>query len=341
MAESSASARTLRAFTLCSLFALCALIFLAAGPVYAGKVINLNTDQEYTGTGALQNAIDDANSGDTLFIKGTLIGYSTITKSLTLLGEEFGAILDGNLAGRVLELSEAIEVTIKNLTIQNGRAAGLGGGIYSHDGVDLTIKDTEISNNSSTTGSGGGIYSFNANLLLDEVKLYYNSAKDNGGGLYFEDGNVGFIDTKVKYNQATSGGGMYFSGDPSSVHGFSAAIAFNTASGSGGGIRNTGNFTLTIEGIAIYSNQAADGGGISNDNEAHITIIDCLLEDNTATNRGGGLYNWNDGVATLNGSTIIHNTADTGGGIYNDNTGQLTLNDTVVKHNTPDDIKDL
>jgi parallel beta-helix repeat protein len=78
------------------------------------------------------------------------------------------------------------------------------------------------------------------------------------------------------------------------------------AGGSGGGIRDQGNASLTLNGMTLTSNSAtADGGGISMENAP-------------------GSTPW---TLTLNNSTLSHNHAgDAGGGIDTDGSGMVFIN---------------
>ena len=79
-------------------------------------------------TQGLQEAIDAADPGATLTLcAGTwnLSATVVIAEDLTLVGAGAGqTILDGGITTRVLQISAGADVTVKNLTITKGRAAG-------------------------------------------------------------------------------------------------------------------------------------------------------------------------------------------------------------------------
>ncbi len=79
-------------------------------------------------------------------------------------------------------------------------------------------------------------------------------------------------------------------------------------------------------------NYGGSGGGIFN--KGDLTITDSTINGNSATNYGcgGGIYN--RGNLSINSSTINENTADgggSGGGIFND--GHLTIADSTISEN--------
>ena len=116
----------------------------------------------------------------------------------------------------------------------------------------------------------------------------------------------------------------------------SLTITGGNNGGTGGGISNTGNGTVTLNGDAsITGNKSGDGGGIFNANGTVILNGDATISNNTATGDGAGIFNTN-GTVTLNGdATISNNTAtEDGGGIVNDD-GTVTLNgDASITGNT-------
>lgn len=129
----------------------------------------------------------------------------------------------------------------------------------------------------------------------------------------------------------------------------------NTAQQYGGGIVNSGNGTIWLQGSTVTGN---DGGGVVNfpgdsallqnsvvsDNNAlfagglanggTMTLQNSVVSGNTA-GIGAGIDNDTNASLTLDGSTVTDNTAfGFGGGIYN--LGMATLNGSTVTNNTPD-----
>ena len=125
------------------------------------------------------------------------------------------------------------------------------------------------------------------------------------------------------------------------------SILDNDATEVGGGVYNSGTFTMNggsvhDNAIAYNSDGRAQGGGISNDGTITLTNVDLYANTITATNggaQGGGLYHELGGSATLtnvwvHNNTIIPNTTfDNGGaGIYQ--RGTITMTNTLIAQNT-------
>jgi len=80
----------------------------------------------------LQAAINGADPGDTITIRGVCFGRFTVGKDLRLVGaRHHGAILHANAPGTVLTIEERATVGVKKLTITNGKGEddGTAGGI--------------------------------------------------------------------------------------------------------------------------------------------------------------------------------------------------------------------
>ncbi|MCK5560846.1 MAG: right-handed parallel beta-helix repeat-containing protein, partial [Thermoplasmata archaeon] len=92
---------------------------------------------------SIQAAIDDASSGDSIFVyDGVYYGNIVINKTLNLIGQNRDTtIINGDGAEKVIKII-ADEVILKGFTITNG-----GYGIYSWDGSYNMIYNNNISNN--------------------------------------------------------------------------------------------------------------------------------------------------------------------------------------------------
>lgn len=114
-----------------------------------------------------------------------------------------------------------------------------------------------------------------------------------------------------------TGGGVNNQGDLTlsdvAVTGSSATV------GMGGGIRNSNQLALAR--VTVSGNSAVQGGGgISNDDGATLTILDSTISGNTVSGTdqaGGGIYNSATGTVTIDRSTLSGNSAPFGGGLFN------------------------
>jgi hypothetical protein len=234
-----------------------------------------------------------------------LNGDLDITDDLTLIGRGAAqTVLDGNggvLQDRVLHIISGT-VTIKGITIQNGRGVD-GGGLYN-SGV-LTIMHSTISGNRATF-VGGGLY--NGGVLTVTHSTILGNSSDLGGGVY--------VKGPMRLDQST-------------VHGNNATLG-------GGGLYNEN--ALTITSSTVSGNQGRTSGGVQNVSNANLWAWNSTIDGNSAARDGGGLSN--SGVANLYNVTISYNVADsdddsdgTGGGVYNQADAVFNTRNTLLAVN--------
>ncbi|MEH2107263.1 DUF4347 domain-containing protein [Nostoc sp.] len=244
-------------------------------------------------------------------------GQLTITDDVTILGTGASKLtVSGNNASRVFEISGfGRDVSIDGLKIANGNDSG----ILADTNTFLSLSNSNVSDNTSTS-SGGGINN-KGTLKLANTNVSGNTTTSSGGGISNQ-GVLNLIKSNVSDNTATSsGGGIYSAGvlnlTESSVFG-------NTATSSGGGIYSEGDFKLTNS--TVSNNTANNGAGINNGGTSFFsfgtaTLTNSTVSDNKALEDGGGISN----LSSLNliNSTITNNTADSngdgvgnGGGIF-------------------------
>ena len=182
--------------------------------VTAATIVTVtNTDD--AGPGSLRQAIADAAPGSVIQFAAPVAGQTivlstgqlTIDKALTIEGPlATGMTVSGGFSSRVFSVAQGADVTLRNLSIVNGRA-GAGGGIANggkltldhaivanneatsngagiQGGGDLTILNSTISGNASA-GRAGGIES-KGPLTLRNVTIADNTSYGDGGGLFAE-----------------------------------------------------------------------------------------------------------------------------------------------------------
>ncbi len=280
-----------------------------------------------TGAGSLRVTLGCARPNATLTFDPSLAGQ-TITLSSGELIVSVPITVDGSTAPGVRVSGNALTrvfyatapLTLKALTIQNGYATALGGGLYATGALTLT-KVNVLSSTSAI--SCGGMFVSGATTISGGL-FQGNTAAVTGGGLCTMQ-QLSVTGTQFISNTATNGGGIYNTGSLTLA---ASTVQSNTADDYGGGIYNTGSLTLTVS--TVQSNTVTShGGGIYN--SSVMTLTASTVRGNTATN-GGGTYNFN-GVMTLTASTVQSNTADGyGGGIFN-NGGVMALNNSTLSGN--------
>jgi CSLREA domain-containing protein len=206
-----------------------------------------------------------------------------------------GAATPGSATKRLFFVTSTGNITLKNMTLRNGRCNGTcassgttssvkdGGAIYLNKGK-LTLSSVALTGNIAT-GTGGGIYGdAGSTLTITNSTISSNSAGDDGGALFL-------------YNMTTTIKGSTFNGNSTT-----GAIAFSD----GGAIYNLasgGTGTLTVSNSTFSGNSATAGSGgaihnnangVSPSGTAVVTITNSTIVENSAggTNYyGGGLFN--------------------------------------------------
>jgi hypothetical protein len=121
----------------------------------------------------------------------------------------------------------------------------------------------------------------------------------------------------------------------------SSATAPDGPDGSGGGIRDQGNASLTLFKMVVTHNSAtADGGGVSMENVSDepwkLVILNSVISDNHAGDAGGGVETDGTGLVNIANSLIAGNTCvNQGGGIWLD-VAVNNPNDSATLHLTGD-----
>ncbi len=328
-----------------------------AGPAYAAPItVTTLTAQgpNPDGNCTLREALIAANenSGEDACAAGEALDTDTIGFAVngtialsTLTGGDLDVepdtaagplVIDGNGAGttvisggnedRVINLlgTGTIDLTIRDLTIRNGKTASHGGGIAGLLGgqvLKLRVEDSVVDSNEAGDNTGGGgiavLAGLGSELDVVESTVSTNMATDatNGAGA----GIVAFGTVDVTIDHST--------------------ISGNINSGPyGGGLSIQQNSVLTVEnGSRISSNQAGQGAGIywapTTPSTTKIVVRDSEVRGNGATGVGGGIdhANADHGEIELDGATIAGNTASSGAGLE---TSSLKALNTTISGNT-------
>jgi hypothetical protein len=254
----------------------------------------------------VSQAVSNAASGDTIYVKGTIDDNVNISSPITLTitqwpGQQIPAVLDGAGVGMPLSINVGSTIVLSRLTIRER----VGGGIYNCSACNLTIHDSAIVNN-----AGGGIFNDGGLLIVENSTVSSNTATGGGGGVYNIQGTAQIIDSTISGNAAGYGSGIY------NVSGASLAVIDSTisgntsSSGGGGGIANVNGASLTITASTIADNSAppGTGGGISNASTA--TIGATIVAEN---NQGGNGQNCS-GALTSVGYNLTNDSSGAGCG---------------------------
>lgn len=290
------------------------LIVLFFAVLMSGSVSAATINVNNKTTNSIKNAINTASDGDTLSLSaGTYREHDiSINKNLTIIGPKPTsgnsptAVIDAQNQGRVFNVStREINVTLKYLSIKNGKStSGYGGGGIQNFG-NLTVVGCDINNNIN-----GEIY----NVFYSTMKVVDSDIHNNNNGGIDNCGTLTLTDSNI-HNNSNSG----ICNDSTSILNVTGSNIHDNTATYGGGIYNAGYCTVTNSNI--YNNKASNGGGFYN--YKNLNVISSNIYSNTATSDGGGIYNYYDdflgygGAVDVTSSNLVSNTANRGGGLYN------------------------
>ncbi len=177
-------------------------------------------------------------------------------------------------------VSNAVNITLRGLTIENGVAVS-GGGIRVSLG-NLTIEDAHLTDNTATDGNGGAVHIPNGDTLTVSGSVISGNAADGNG----------------------AGGGIN--------SGVETSISQTTISGNsarlGGGVQ-VADATLTADAITVSGNSARDTGGGLQVFRSEMHVSNSTISGNQASGstKGAGVH-VSQGLSTLRYVTIVGNT---------------------------------
>ena len=293
----------------------------------------------------IQNKINSANPGDTIFLDGkTYIGLGTeltITKQLTIVGgsnltDTKYATLDAKGLSRILTVS-ASNITLKGIKFINGNSASAGA-LYV-TGNDFNISNSIFSNNYADINYGAmfidGTNSTLRNCIFENNHAYtvgalhiaWTAADCDMSGLRFINntayGHVGAI----SFNAANSTlNNITFENNHANI--FTGALSIT-------------EFAVGIEvsGLRFINNTANNGVGAMYINAADSTLNNITFENNHANDFSSALYIASDAVGCyVSGLRFINNTADNYYGAMSIYAANSTLNNITFENNHANDF---
>jgi hypothetical protein len=331
--------------------AIAACLALSAMPSQAATfTVNSHADMV---AGSLRAVIASANSSagaDTIVFNSALSGVTLTLASQIDISDELtidasalanGFTISGNNNSRVFGVTENKTLTLKNLTLTQGRttadtttsvpdcalATFTRGGAICAEG-DLNLIDSTISD-SSTTGSnayGGGFFAGGlVNLYKSNISGNHTEGEHSSGGGFFAVGAAIMNHISISGN-STAGenarGGGFFARDTAFLG--NSSILGNSTAGSdanGGGFFARRFSTLTNSTVSENTTAGEDAYGGGFNAGRNTSLINSTVSENTTAGEGangGGFVAYSD--VTLKNSTISQNTANhvmaSGDGIY-------------------------
>lgn len=252
--------------------------------------------------------------------------YNEPGATLTLSNSHIVGAPTGNTASAGGGLSNSGTATIDGTTVSGSNATCCGGGIQNNG--FMTITGSTIDGNEGGSNGGGILNGGGANMTIDDTDVTNNTASDHPG--VANDGQLTITNgTVISGNTATGGGcggGLWNTGQ---LDVSDTTIDANTH-GCGAGFVNVGHATLTN---TTVSNNVAGGGAGGIGNDGNLTIVGGTIAGNSTTDNGGGIVNTGVGTLSVDGTTISQNTAGAGGGGIVDN-GNATITNATITGNS-------
>ena len=232
-------------------------------------VTNLNA----AGVGSLAEAISTSESNpgaDVIVFDPTLTGTITLSSAFDLTQDLVidggGRItLDGDGSVRHFNLQPNSQtITLRGLTLANGRAESNGGSVRATTDVNLVVDDVTFTGNTVTgLGGKGGAVSMEArsSLAISDSRFTGNSALLNGGAISLVSSGAGeFTMTRsiVTGNTQLGNGSVYVEVDRTTI--IDSVISNNTTTGVGGGFNTGANLTgayITVDGLVMEDNEGS------------------------------------------------------------------------------------
>lgn len=251
-------------------------------------------------------------------------GLPRIVQPIELVGEETTITRTADADPfRILTVGAGGDLTLRHITLSNGRATdegGVGGGVSATTGsAQDGSRRGRVTGREARTTSGG-----------DRTTRWRDADAGSGGAILVKAGGTLHLEhSTIRDSTASVGGGISNAG----VTTLSAStITDNTATDRGGGIHNEGSFSAEHSHVT-YNKARYSGGGL--ENATGVATLKHMAINNNAADVGGGIRSRGDGTTTtVSHSTVSDNSAsDDGGGIYNDG-GPFILRHTTVSRNT-------
>lgn len=295
----------------------------------------------------LQSALDGTDP--VVVLEGTCTGMTfTITRPVTLAGDRSDGLdgLNGALAGgRVLTVTDAGAVTVRDLILRDSAAGGDGGAVLVSGATVPTFERNLFFDNSAggrggalaITITGAGPVTLAGNSIGSGFDQ--NVSTGGGGGVYVSNGQapVTLSDNEIVGNEAGGPGGggvqIEMSGSAAlSLHDNLFQLNKSTGGDGGGALLQLGSSSLALTDNDFLGNELAPNGGVHRgaglavlegaDIHQESNFIDRnVFEAGAATFAGGG------GEAVLSGApffsrsdhwsnSIVPGPDGRGGGLY-------------------------
>ena len=294
---------------------------------------------------AVQNANNDARTNtdceagsgsDTIVIPAnhgtiSLSSEIKITSTITITGNN--NTIDGGSSTRIFKIAvsggNTGNLTINNLTLQNGKSSAHGGAVEVSSSTHFTANDANFLNNETgSTGYGGAVYSQGTTRI--NRSYFTGNTSANGGGAIGTGGGTLYVTNSTLTGNTTGRGGMAFDLYNGHAHLNYLTIVNNNSTGSGSsdaGLVTNSGVNVRLRNSILSGNSRSSGGNqdcsgsidTRNDNLIRNARSNC---SNAATKTGDPkLGDLSDGVYPLNSDSPALNAADCRSDVNEDQRG--------------------
>jgi len=218
-------------------------------------------DNEPADFDSIQEAINNASSGDTIFVHiGTYYEHVVINKTITLVGEDNNfTIIDGNENDNVIYI-RANNVTIKSFTVRKSGMYPYTGIfidhstgnviinnkiIYNFEGISLLYSSSNVVCGNTISSNNDGIYLYSSSNNVVSGNTIFSSNYD---GIYLYSSSNNVVSGNVILHNNFAGMSLYYSS--------SNVVCGNTISSNYHGI----NLALLSSNNTIYHNNFNNTG---------------------------------------------------------------------------------
>lgn len=190
-------------------------------------------------------------------------------------------------------------VDIADCKITQNKSAKDCAGICIVAGADVSLTDTEISENECSNGNGAGLHNEASVVRMDRCTVRGNSASGVCGGVY-----------------------TFSSSAPSYTYIYNSTLCDNRTDGSknsrrGGAVYSREYSETVLVNCTVHGNTGGNGGGIAlygaSGKESKMTLVSCTVTGNTSLFVGGGVEFTPYTTMNVYNTVVSGNTAANGG----------------------------
>jgi hypothetical protein len=253
----------------------------------------------------------------------------TLTATTTVDGTGQQVTLDGGGASRIFQTTyqfASFTITLRNLTLRNGRAADFGGAVrlvYQDHPTTLEVEGVRFESNvAAASGSdvGGGAIHAVTGFVNVRRSSFVGNRGGNGGAighiqarLTVEDTVFSGNSTHARVGDGGSGGAIYTDGSGNgAIVVRRSSFLDNRSTNLGGALftyQYAGASSFTIEDSFFSGNATENNGGAVYHQNAPLSIRGSTFGGNTTIGQGGALWLLQSNPATIANCTFTANDA--------------------------------